>query len=55
MWLCFETIQDHIIRDFTKKLLLIESFEAARHSHSRTKCHEKKASIFIYLCIQNFV
>ena len=34
--LCFEIIQVHVIRDFTKKLRLIESFLAARHSISRT-------------------
>ena len=35
--------QKHTIRDFTKKLYLIESFEPARHSHSRAICHIKKA------------
>ena len=41
----FEIINDHAIRDFVKKLPLIKSFEAAWHSHSRTKCLEKIALI----------
>ena len=34
----FEIINDHAIPDFVKKLPLIKPFEAAWHSHSRTKC-----------------
>ena len=31
--LCFEIVQDHAIRDFTKKFPAVESFEAARHTN----------------------
>ena len=39
--LCFEIIKVHAICDFTKKLLLTESFVVSRHSHSETKYHAK--------------